>query len=146
MVRKSLALASNCSRSPQETRMRLVWVLDAGFADAAVQRRRSSTCAGKLLGVADLFDPVAGVVGEYDGVDHKGGERHRSDVAREDRMRRHGLEYFTVVGGDLNDRELVTARMQRVSRPSAFAPPEHRAWTLTPPPWWRPARKSWIYT
>jgi hypothetical protein len=31
-VRKVLALASEDSRSPQESRMRLVWMLDAGFA------------------------------------------------------------------------------------------------------------------
>ena len=56
---------------------------------------------GTLLGYPDLLDVESGTVGEYDGADHKEGERHRKDVEREERYRDHGLEYFTVVGGDI---------------------------------------------
>ena len=105
-VRKALLLAIDDSRSPQETRMRLCWVLDAGLPPPLCNRELFDL-DGNLIGIPDLFDPVAGLVGEYDGADHKDGQRHRRDVAREERFRDHGLEYFEVVGGDLRDRGLV---------------------------------------
>ena len=86
--------------------MKLVWVLDAGL-DAPLVNQPVFDLAGNLLGYPDLLDPEAGVVGEYDGVDHKDRDRHRRDVSREQRYRDHGLEYFTVVGGDLQDVDLV---------------------------------------
>ena len=110
LVREALALASDDSLSPQETRMRLIWILDAGLSPPLCNRPVFSL-EGEPLGYPDLFDPVAGALGEYDGADHKGRERHRRDVAREARYRDHGLEYFTVVGGDIRDRDLVVKRM-----------------------------------
>jgi hypothetical protein len=137
LVRAALALASNGSRSPQETRMRLVWILDALLPPPLCNVPVFSS-GGRLLGYPDLFDPVAGVVGEYDGADHKDASRHRADVARESLLRDHGLEYFTVVGGDLRDRPMVVDRMHRARRRARFDPPEKRLWTLRPPSWWRP--------
>ena len=126
LVREALMLASNDSRSPQETRMRLVWILDAGLQTPLCNVPVFSR-SGELLAIPDLLDPVAGVVGEYDGEDHKSRERHRSDVAREDVLRRHGLEYFAVVGGDLTDSRSSYAGCSRPalahgSSPSKTAP------------------------
>jgi hypothetical protein len=133
-VRAALRLASDDSRSPQETRMRLVWVLDAGLP-APVCNAPVFSRGGRLLGYPDLLDPVAGAIGEYDGEDHKDGPRHRADVARELLLRDHGLEYFTVVGGDLRTRRLVVERMHSARRRALFEPPDQRRWTLEPPPW-----------
>ncbi len=135
LVRDSLLLASDHSLSPPETGMRIVWVVDAGLETPLCNVPVFSR-AGKLLGYPDLFDPVAGVVGEYDGEDHKDGVRHRADVAREARYRNHGLEYFTVVGGDLCRRAMVVDRMHSTRRRARFETPEQRLWTLEPPPWW----------
>jgi hypothetical protein len=77
----------------------------------------------------------AGLVGEYQGEDHKDGPRHREDVEREERFRDHGLEFFEVVGGDLARRQLVVDRMRKARARAKFLPPESRAWTLEPPPW-----------
>ena len=134
-VRKALLLAIDDSRSPQETRMRLCWVLDAELPPPLCNRELFDL-DGNLIGIPDLFDPVAGLVGEYDGADHKDGQRHRRDVAREERFRDHGLEYFEVVGGDLRDRGLMVARMLNARSRARFLPPESCSWTLTPPPWW----------
>jgi len=90
---------------------------------------------GRLIGVPDLFDPEAGLVGEYQGEDHKDGARHRKDVEREERFRDHGLELFEVAGGDLLRRHVVVARMRRARARAKFLPPESRAWTLETPPW-----------
>jgi hypothetical protein len=135
LVREALSLASERSRSPQEVRMRLVWVVDLGL-DPPLVNRPVFDLRGNLLGIPDLLDPVAGVIGEYDGAAHKARDRHRKDVAREDRFRGVGLECFRVVGGDLQDRSLVAKRMTATRERAWWRPPEQRLWTTTPPAWW----------
>ena len=137
LARQALALATDDSRSPQETRMRLVWVLDAGLP-APLCNIPVFDLAGRLLGIPDLFDPVAGVVGEYNGADHKDVDRRRSDNVREERFREVGLEYFDLVEGDLRERSLVAQRMHQVRGRARFDAPDVRRWTLTAPPWWKP--------
>lgn len=133
-ARAALALADEDSRSPAETRMRLIWQLDAGFPRPMVNKPVFDL-NGRLLGIADILDPVAGVVGEYDGADHRGAKRHSRDVAREEDFRRAGLEYFKVVGPDQRNTDLVVSRMSS-TRARAKWLTEDRAWTLEPPPDW----------
>lgn len=134
-VCSALDLADEESQSPNETRMRLIWVLDAGLPRPLVNQPVFNL-RGDLIGIADLFDPDAGVVGEYDGAAHRGARRHHRDVVREDRFRRAGLEYFKVVGLDLADVGVVVDRMLATRRRARWLPPARRAWTLTPPPGW----------
>jgi hypothetical protein len=134
-VRAALDLADENSMSPNETRMRLVWVLDAGLPSPLCNQPVFDP-HGNLIGVADLLDPLAGVVGEYDGAAHRGARRHRRDVLREDRFRRAGLEYFKVVGPDLADVDLVVDRMVTTRQRARFPPTSERGWTLTPPEGW----------
>jgi hypothetical protein len=134
-ARLALRLSSEDSRSPQESRMRLVWILDAGLPPPLCNRPVFDL-AGNLLGHPDLFDEAAGLVGEYDGVDHTKLDRRRLDVGREQRFREHGLEYFTVVRGDLADRRSVARRMVNARRRALFLPPGDCAWTLELPAWW----------
>jgi len=131
-VRRALDLASEHSRSPNEVRMRLVWELDTGFARPLINRPVFDQ-RGRLLGIPDLLDPVAGVVGEYDGADHRGARRHSSDVDREGRLRDAGLELFRVTGPDLLDPAKVVRRMVATRSRARFLPPGHRAWTVEPP-------------
>jgi hypothetical protein len=122
------------SWSPQEVSMRLCWVLDAGLPEP-LGNVPVFDLAGNLLGIPDLFDEQAGVVGEYQGAVHRDPGRHRRDVERAERFRDHGLEYFEVVGGQLH--EVKTAgRMRRVRSRARFLPPEERSWTLAQPAWW----------
>ncbi|MGH3368533.1 MAG: hypothetical protein ACRDPR_00890, partial [Nocardioidaceae bacterium] len=134
-VRRALGLADENSMSPNETYTRLLWVLDAGLPPP-LSNQPVFDGSGSLIGVADLLDPVAGVVGEYDGAAHRGLHRHRRDVIREDRFRRAGLEYFKVVGGDLADPALVVERMRATRERAKFLAPRDRAWTLVPPAGW----------
>jgi hypothetical protein len=130
----ALQQASERSLSPGETRIRLIWTLDAGLPRPLVNQEVGDL-HGKLLGKADIFDPVAGVFGEYDGAVHRGAARHTADVRREDKVRRAGLEYFKVTGLDLHDPtkvvdRMIAARQRAVSSPSL-------GWTTTAPPgWW----------
>jgi hypothetical protein len=137
-VRRALVLADENSRSPAESRLRLLWVLDAGLPRPAANREVFSL-DGRLLGVADLVDDSAGVVGEYDGADHARARQRSRDADRDSAFRDHGLEVFRVTGYDEHHPERVVervraayARAQTVHRP--------RRWTLTPPVSWPAAR------
>ncbi len=136
LARAALLLADENSWSPQETRLRLVWELDAGL-----QRPLTNVplfdLAGHHLGTPDLFDPVAGVVAEYDGALHLAGRQRRKDVAREQRFRNHGLEYLSVVAGDLWHTDLVVDRVLGARSRARWTPPSRRDWTLERPPWWQ---------
>jgi hypothetical protein len=136
-ARKAVALARDECRSPQEFRMLMCWLLDAEFPEPLCNREVYDR-DGRLIGIPDLFDPEAGLVGEYQGADHKDGQRHRDDVEREERFRDHGLEFFEVVGGDLTRRQLVAQRMRNARARAKFLPPESCAWTLVTPPWRTP--------
>ena len=131
LVRDALDLASEHSWSPNETRLRLIWVLDCLLARPLVN------CSildreGHLLGVVDLLDEEAGLVVEYDGADHRGAIRHSKDVAKEERLRRVGLEVARVTGPDLRDRALVVRRLHEARGRARFEAPAGRAWIARP--------------
>lgn len=110
LARKSLALAVENSWSPMETRMRLVWELEAGLprplCNVPIFDR-----SGHHLGTPDLLDPDRGVIGEYDGALHLEGVRRSSDLVREGVLRNHGLEYTAVLGDDMRRRGRVAERI-----------------------------------
>lgn len=138
LVLRALRLADEDSRSPNETRMRLVWLLDARFPRPSVNRRIWDR-TGRLLGIADLLDEAAGVVGEFDGADHRGARRQADDLRREERLSRVGLEVFRVAGLDLREPARVAARMAYHRARGLWLPPRQRAWTVVPPPGADPA-------
>ena len=131
LFRDVVALSNECFRSGPEVYLQLRWRLDAGLPEP-LANPPVFTRDGRLLGYPDLLDVEAGVVGEYDGSAHRSRDRHRADVAREDRFRGVGLEYFTVVAGDLADERLVVTRMRDARSRARFAPPPDRPWTLDP--------------
>lgn len=128
-VRRALDLADENSWSPKETEMRLVWMLDAGFPRPLCNRSVYNG-HGRLIGIADLLDPEAGVVGEYDGGMHAARRRRRRDARREDDFRGAGLECFKVVTGDLDDIPLVVDRMRRARSRALWLLPQRRRWNL----------------
>lgn len=137
-VQVALGYADEHSRSGQESRTRTVWTRDAGF-DPPLCNRPLFDLDGRLLGVPDLLDPVLGIVGEYDGADHRRRDRRFGDLTREELMRSHGLEYFTVVGAHLQDRPALVRRFAAVrERAAASLDIRRPLWTLVPPAHWRP--------
>jgi hypothetical protein len=131
-ARRALELATEHVRSPNEVRVFLVWLLDAGlpapWPNASVYDRQ-----GKLLGIADLLDMEAGLAVEYDGEDHRSRARHTRDVRKEDAFRRAGIEAVRVTGTDLHDRSLVVDRMLAGRARALFEPLEHRRWCAREP-------------
>jgi hypothetical protein len=140
LAREALDLADEGSDSPQETRYRLVWQLDARLPRPLVNPPVFDR-SGRLLGYPDLLDPAAGLVGEYDGDDHRRAARHSADVGREARLRDVGLEVTRATGADVLDRAMLAARILEARERARFEDPERRRWTLTPPPGWRPRRR-----
>lgn len=134
-ARKALFLADENSWSPWETRMRLVWVLDARLAPPLCNRPIFDL-EGRHIGTPDIFDPVSGTAGEYDGTLHLTGAQRSHDLRREGLFRRHGLEYFTVLARDMADRHMVADRMVENHDRGLARRGATRTWTLTPPPWW----------
>ncbi len=134
LAREALDLADENSRSPRETELRLVWVLDAGLPRPLVNQDVFDRVTGRLLGVADLLDPVAGLVGEFDGGEHAGAVRRSRDARRDGLFRDHGLEVFRVTAVDLADRRTVVERAHAARRRALWLPAARRTWTIEPPP------------
>ena len=137
-ARDAVALADDLSRSPQETMLRLMWQLDAGRGRPLVNRPLFDV-RGRLLGYPDLFDPEAGVVGEYDGADHRSAQRHSDDVDRESGFRDHLLEVVRFTGPDMNVPQRVVERIHAAYARARWVAPARRTWTLAPPAHWSPA-------
>lgn len=135
LVTKAMPFTSERSRSPNEPRMRLVWEVDARLPRPLVNAE-IFTRSGRLVAVADLMDPVAGVVGEYDGAAHLRTRRRHRDMGREEALRRLKLEYFDVVRPDLDSRRELAERMRSTRGRAAFLSVQERPWTLEPPPGW----------
>jgi hypothetical protein len=136
LARAALDLVDENTWSPQETRMRVVWVLEAGLP-APLCNMPVFDLSGRHIGTPDLMEPISGVVGEYEGAVHLEGRQRGVDVRREHAFRGAGLECFSVVAADWRDRVGLVARM-RASYERALRSREERGWTLEQPRWWVP--------
>lgn len=134
-VRAALRLADERSASPPESRLRMVWLLDARLPVPLVNRPVFDRHSGHLLGYPDLLDEEAGLVVEYDGDDHRRARRHSSDVGREARFRGVDLEVTRVTSLDLLDRPALVNRLVEARSRAKFLPSSRRAWTLQRPRW-----------
>jgi hypothetical protein len=137
-ARHALDLSDENSWSPNETRTRKLWVVDAGLPPPLVNVPIFDR-SGRLLGYPDLLDEEAGLVGEFDGAEHRRAARHSSDVGREDAFRRHLLEVARVTGPDLLVPDRVVRRLLAARSRARWLTEGQRSWTTTAPPWWPPA-------
>jgi hypothetical protein len=122
-ARRALALASDRSASPWETRTRLVAQLDAGIEGLLVNVP-VFTLGGELIGIADLFDPRTGLVIESDGSQHA------------------GCVVCRVVSLDHGRRWPLVGRIAAAHRDAKRS--TVKGWTLEKPGWWHtwpPARR-----
>lgn len=125
--------ADENSWSPMESIMRMAWL----------QTRRGIPLAnaplfdgdGRHLVTPDLIDPVAGVVGEYNGAPHDGLEPRERDLDREELYRRLDLELVVMMSGDLVGRERFVRRLAAAYQRAA-ARRRTQPWTLAQPDWW----------
>ena len=135
-ARRALLYVSENSWSPWETRLRLVWVLDAGLP-IPLSNQPVFDRQGRLLGTPDLLDLESGTVGEYEGSLHLAGAQRARDEQREEMFRDHGLEPFHIFASDMADRWKVVERMHAARARARWEAPDRRSWTVEPPAWWR---------
>lgn len=131
-LRDALRLSDENSWSPQECKMRLIWERDAG--------KRRPLCNqpifdadGRLIGTPDLLDPVAGVIGEYDGELHSTSTRRSKDMTRDEAYRAVGLEVVVMVAAEAFAPAPFVSRLEAAYGRSRGVT---GLWTIDQPDWW----------
>lgn len=135
-ARQALALLDENSWSPQESRLRLLW-MTAGLP-ALLTNRPVFDRTGRHIATPDLFDTSTGLAIEYDGRHHLAAAQRWRDRAREEAMRHAGIEAVTVVEGDQQRPTELLLRLRGARERARAAGHRRRMWTVTPPPWWVP--------
>lgn len=134
LLRVAVEQADENVWSPQEPPMRMAWCHDAG-RPRPLCNRPIFDAQGRHLVTPDLFDPHAGVAGEYDGLLHLADGQRRRDLEREELYRAHGIELVTMMTGDRWDTSRFVARLD-----AAYARAARRTrqdtWTLAMPEGW----------
>ena len=82
-ARVAAPLLSPHAKSAPESRLRYVWVVEAGLPVPLVNPLLV-TADGDVVGEPDLLDVEAATVGEYDGAYHRDLRQHTSDNVREE--------------------------------------------------------------
>jgi hypothetical protein len=131
-ARRALALSADGVESPQESRMRLVW-LAAGLP---VPRCNAVVldAAGGFVARVDVLDTSSGLVAEYDGAVHSGADRRSTDAVRQERLQTVGIEVLRATSADLatpTSRARWQARA-RAARARAMAWGPRARWQLAP--------------
>jgi hypothetical protein len=110
IARAALDLADGRAASGPESRLRYVWQVEAGLPKPAVNVAVLDS-SGIFAGIPDLLDEASGLVGEYDGGQHRELVQHTNDNAREERLESLGLVVVRATSVDLKSR-----RTQLVAR------------------------------
>jgi very-short-patch-repair endonuclease len=88
--------------------------------------------SGNLLGLADLLDPDAGLVTEFDGQQHRERAQHRADNVREERLEAAGLVVVRVDSSDfLRHRDEMRHRIRVAWKRGMSRDRSHDRWTLS---------------
>lgn len=133
---KAVDLARPGVQSTWETRLRLCWLLDAGLPAPMINVPIFDR-SERFLGIADLFDPESGLVGEFDGDQHRDPEQHRLDNIREEKFESANL--VVVRSGKIDIRRArrqLVGRLQDGHRRGRSRNRAQDNWTLTQPDWW----------
>lgn len=133
-LRLAVDLADENVWSPQEPPMRIAWTHDAHKPRPLCNVPVFDT-TGRHLFTPDLFDPGAGVAGEYNGAVHDGVAPRRRDLNREERYRNHAIEVVTMMSVDRRDTSDFVARLRAAYRRAAGRP-SGATWTVAQPDWW----------
>ncbi len=135
-ARGAWSLADPASKSPPETRLRMLWIREAGLPRPLVNRAVFSL-DGALIGIPDLLDVESATVGEYDGEEHRDLRNHTADNAREETFEEHGLVVARVTSIDLGRTGPTVQRLNRAWRRGMGRDRARDRWTLCQPDWYR---------
>ncbi len=101
VAREAARLAVPGVRSPKESELRMIWLLDAGLP-APLVNERVVDGEGNHLGRPDLLDEEAAVAAEFDGRRHLRLEVTTVDNVRQEGLERHGLIVVRFTGLDVS--------------------------------------------
>lgn len=135
LLKQALPLANENAWSPPEVDMRLEWE-GTGRAEQLLCNCPVFDLSGRHLFTPDLFDPIHGVAGEYNGAVHDGLDPRRRDLDREELYRRHGVEAVTMMSTDNRDVSRFIGRLHAAYGRARDRQGSTRTWTLDPPSWW----------
>ncbi len=131
VARAVLSLTDPRSRSSGETRLRYVWVVEAGLPRPQCNPYVLDA-DGVVVAMPDLLDLESGLAGEYDGSTHRGLREHTEDNAREECLEDLGVEVVRATSLDLGPaRARTVGRLLAGQRRAASAT---RAWGWRPSP------------
>lgn len=121
-------LVDGRSASPQESRLRYVWIVEAGLPQPQVNVTVVDA-GGGFVARPDLLDPEAAAVAEYDGAQHRALAQHTADNAREEALERLGLVVARATAYDLfRDRAGLVRRLHAAHRSGQALDTGPRRW------------------
>ena len=135
-ARRAAPHADENSWSPREVQLRGVWTQEAGLRRPLCNQPVFDVRTGAHIGTPDLFDPVAGVGGEYDGDLHLVRSQRDHDLRREGAFRAHNIEVATMTASDRGDPWAFVERLHTAYRHAERHPVAGRTWTIEQPHWW----------
>jgi hypothetical protein len=140
VARRVLALADRRSRSSGETRLRYIWVVEAGLARPQCNPYILDGIAA-VVAMSDLLDVESGLAGEYDGAEHRSLRQHTADNAREEDLEGLGLEVVRATSLDVGPLRRRTVGRILAGRERAVG--QMRSWGWRPSPIPRPVACNW---
>ena len=132
----ALSLSSENCWSPPEATMRVLWAVDRPECNLLVNRPVFDL-GGRPIGTPDLIDPVAGVLGQYNGAPHDSAEQRSRDAEVNAAYAAAGLEVVTMTAADLPDGYAFLYRLDRAYL-RARRKDRRRGWTTALPTYWTP--------
>jgi hypothetical protein len=141
LVRQVLPLVEPACASPWESRLRMFYIGPARLPRPLVNMPMFDLDE-QFLGIADLFDPEAGLVSEFDGQKHRLRRQHRADNLREENLEGANLVVCRVDSLDLRYPVPLAERLRERHAQGRSRDRRRDRWTLVEPDWWRRRRAS----
>ena len=132
-IAPAVGLADPRALSTGETRLRLVWMLDAGLPRPEVNPTVTDL-GGFILGMGDLLEPESALLAEYDGAGHRELGRHVADNAREEWLEDAGLVVVRASAPDVwpTNRARTVLRLHTARRRGLRRDRARDRWTWVP--------------
>jgi hypothetical protein len=140
VARSVLSLADRRSRSSGESRLRYIWVVEAGLPRPQCNPYVLDG-TGAVVAMADVLDVESGLAGEYDGAEHRSLRQHTADNAREEGL--EGLGLAVVRATSLDVGPLRARTVARILAGCERAAGQVRSWGWCPSPLPRPGTTNW---
>jgi hypothetical protein len=131
-ARIAVPLVDGRAESGPESRLRYVWVVEAGLPVPLVNPIVVDQ-DGQFVARADLLDPEAATIGEYDGGHHRDLQQHTADNVREEALEGLNLEVTRSTALDLwPHRPSLVARLTAARRRGMGRDRSKDAWGFQP--------------